>query len=719
MNRRTRADITSLPSLESQRPQVVARVDVFEPRLALSVNAAADVLVDLFSADQGTVGAYDPLAAAAATRQQTGLDGSGQTIAVIDTGIAWDHVAFANRAQTPGIGPGQRIVGGWDFAENDALPYDDGPAGYHGTHIAATIAGDSTDAPGVAPKFHGIAPGADLVALRVFDDYGKSNLEWIESSLRWVLDHRTSFESPITTVNLSLGSFAIDAGQSLNQLDDEILALRQSGILIFAAAGNSYSAATPDQLAYPASHPLVTAVTSVDAQGLLQSFAQRSNNILATVGDSVRSAVPDHVYGIDGKINDFASLSGTSMATAQLAGMSLLVRQSLIESGIEQPTPDQVLDALYSSATVHQDAASELTYRVIDLEDALQQTSQVDAPAAAVGVEVHWGPDQQLFIRGTAENDDVEVDLSGQQPRIRVNGVPLALDRIAKEISLDGGTGNDTLQLIGSGGDERLIARNSSLSTEANNISFERTGLLAKFGEIENLVFRGGGGNDRATLFDSQGDDQLESTAKQVTLRGIGYSFVTVDVNQVYAHGTAGGKDVAYLYDTAQDDHLAVRHQFTSLRSEQQFRLAYGFEKVFAFAGQGGHDDAALYDSPGDDRMSASGQSAWISGQDYYAGASGFAEVTAQSSAGGNDYATFYSTNRNDHWLRTAQYVQWDSHAGTSRVAQGFGRFDLFVNMQPIQITTSSSRSLLLDLEKTAAHSFFERYGEPSPPSVF
>ncbi len=87
----------------------------------------------------------------------------------------------------------------------------------------------------------------------------------------------------------------------MTQLDDEIRSLHEGGILVFAAAGNSFDANQPDALAYPASNPLVTAVTSVDALGTLQTFAQRTSQILATVGADVRSAVPDHVYGIDGK----------------------------------------------------------------------------------------------------------------------------------------------------------------------------------------------------------------------------------------------------------------------------------------------------------------------------------------------------------------------------------------------------------------------------------
>ena len=125
---------------------------------------------------------------------QYGLTGKGQTVAVIDSGIAFDHVALGR-----GYGPGYKVVGGWDFAENDARPYDDAPGGFHGTHVSGIIgANDGSN--------FGVAPDVDLVALRVFTDAGKGEMAWTESALKWVHENRNSFANPITTVNLSLGS---------------------------------------------------------------------------------------------------------------------------------------------------------------------------------------------------------------------------------------------------------------------------------------------------------------------------------------------------------------------------------------------------------------------------------------------------------------------------------------------------------------------------------
>ncbi|MCA9265855.1 MAG: S8 family serine peptidase, partial [Planctomycetales bacterium] len=116
--------------------------------------------------------------AIAYANRELGLTGAGQTVAVIDSGIAYDHYALGG-----GWGTSYRVVGGWDFAENDADPYDDGPLGYHGTHIAGVIGSTDTQHPGVAPD-------VDLVALRVFDDYGHGEFAAIESALDWVHDHQ-------------------------------------------------------------------------------------------------------------------------------------------------------------------------------------------------------------------------------------------------------------------------------------------------------------------------------------------------------------------------------------------------------------------------------------------------------------------------------------------------------------------------------------------------
>ena len=252
------------------------RYEQLEERLALSVQPVADFWFD--SAAQSIVepssALVQPMTAAeghgwtdlAAARDQYGLHGEGQTVAIIDSGIAYDHVALGG-----GLGSAYKVVGGWDFAENDANPYDDGPAGFHGTHVAGIVGSDDR-------QYAGVAPNVDLVALRVFDDQGNGYFNWVDQALRWVHQHRADYEFPITTVNLSLGTeWNASTLPKWATLESDLKQLADDGIFIAVAAGNSFQTYNTAGLSYPAVSPNVTPVASVDASGNLSRFSQRSD----------------------------------------------------------------------------------------------------------------------------------------------------------------------------------------------------------------------------------------------------------------------------------------------------------------------------------------------------------------------------------------------------------------------------------------------------------
>lgn len=690
----------TLPSIDAS----VRWIQQCEERLALSASLTGDLLLQMLNVDgfsdngsSDDTGSSVPnlIQQAAQLRNDYGFDGTGQTVAVIDSGVAWDHVALGG-----GYGPGYRVVGGWDFAENDANPYDDGPAGYHGTHVTGLLAGNSDG-------FVGIAPSADIVALRVFDDQGAGQLDWIESSLQWVIENQNSFDSPITTVNLSVGAALSDANRAdaMTMLEDELLLLRDNNILVFAATGNFYDVDSEHsaEILYPASSPSVVPVASIDANGELSEFAQRESGVFATHGEVIVSAVPDHVFGWDGNVDDFAQLSGTSMATPQVAAASMLIRQSLINEGIE-PTAQAILARIQESSISAQDADSGFSYQTIDL-------------TAAVRVNETTQELVQGFA-GTSGSERVELDLR-DGIKIRVNGEIVSFSSADDSpLRLDVGEGDDSLHIIGSENAERLIANpptrgESSLSTNLFNIE------LVGF---EHITFEGNGGPDRATLFDSPSADTLKSHPAQATLSGTGFQFDVTGVPRVYVHGTAGGNDIAFLHDSDRDDTLEVRPEFTSLRNEESFQLAYGFERVYAYATSGGFDSASLYDSAGDDTMSISSGRSIIAGIGYQVSARGFESTIGYATAGGHDIANIYSDQVDSRWHGTSDMVQWTGQDNAIRVARGFEQTNAFEDFEPIDLSPQSqhwplSQSWIDDaneraeLDADAARRVFEDFG--------
>ncbi|HMP08304.1 MAG TPA: S8 family serine peptidase, partial [Lacipirellulaceae bacterium] len=302
-------------------------------------------------------------------RSNYGFTGLGQTVAVIDSGIAWDHFALGG-----GFGQGYRVVGGWDFTEeNDANPYDDGPSGSHGTHVAGIIGNNSANHPGVAP-------GVDLVALRVFNDAGQGFFSWIENALRWVYTNRNNFANPITAVNLSLGvsSWNSAAIPTWANLEDEFAMLKSAGIFISVSAGNSFASYNSPGLSYPAASQYVVPVMSTNDAGQLSSFSQRLGRAIAAPGQNIVSTVPDYNGNQNGVADDFGSKGGTSMAAPYVAGASVLIRQAMQFVGMTNINQDTIYNHMMATADSVLDPATNQTYKRLNLARAIDALMPAD-----------------------------------------------------------------------------------------------------------------------------------------------------------------------------------------------------------------------------------------------------------------------------------------------------------------------------------------------------
>ena len=152
----------------------------------------------------------------------TSYRGQGYSVAVIDTGIDYDDPDLGG-----GFGAGYKVVAGYNFVNDTANPMDDNG---HGTVVASEIAANSS-------TYSGVAPDADLIALKVLDASGSGTFANVLNALNWVIANRTKYN--IVAINLSLGSGNYTANP-YTFLDPDLSTLTADNVFIGVASGNSY-----------------------------------------------------------------------------------------------------------------------------------------------------------------------------------------------------------------------------------------------------------------------------------------------------------------------------------------------------------------------------------------------------------------------------------------------------------------------------------------------
>lgn len=341
---------------------------------------------------------YDEMTGLDTVKELYGLDGSGQTVIVIDSGIAYTHAGLGG-----GLGEGYRVVGGYDFADNDDDPYDSGPRGSHGTHVAGIIASDGS-------TYSGVATGVDLVAVRIFSDDGTSDMQYLINALEWVYNNLDSFENPVTTINLSIG-YMDDSGGYYEQINEWFRLLNEEGIFISVAAGNSFQSLTDQsQLSYPAMSEYVVSVGSVGPSGGISSFSQRDEDTIMAPGQYVKSTVPDYVGNNNGVDDDYSSFSGTSMAAPYVAGASTLIRQAMELVGVTDITQQMIYDVIVATADKIYDAVTGQFYSRINVLNAVESILPADTLADTIGDATGLGTvvdtiDVEGFFNTKTDND--------------------------------------------------------------------------------------------------------------------------------------------------------------------------------------------------------------------------------------------------------------------------------------------------------------------------
>lgn len=305
------------------------------------------------------------------TLWQQNVRGTDVGVAVIDSGMDLTHTQLRKRVF---VNPGEAGLdnqgldrsnngidddgngfiddaAGYDFIRNKPLL---GDYNFHGTHIAGIIAGQHTDLIASGSTYvQGVAPEAKILPLAFLDENGSGSLA---DGVRAII---YASSRGVKVINASWGG-----SNCSRSLKDAIANLNERGIVFVAAAGNE-RLNLDIYREYPASFDLpaqitVGAVGENDFMADYSNYGRRSVHIFAP-GTDIISTVP----------GGMASLSGTSMAAPFVSGAV-----ALLKSAHPEASPQQIRDALYTSATRYTDFLNASQGR-LDLRRALSELRRI------------------------------------------------------------------------------------------------------------------------------------------------------------------------------------------------------------------------------------------------------------------------------------------------------------------------------------------------------
>ncbi|NWL86847.1 peptidase S8 [Paenibacillus sp. 79R4] len=206
-------------------------------------------------------------------------------VGVVDTGVDLQHPDLKGR-----------LLKGYNVDAPDEDPIDD--VG-HGTHVAGIIAANTNNSEGIA----GMMWSGKILPVKALDKSGAGTTYSVAQGIIWATDNGAK------VINMSLGNYA-DA----KFLHEAVKYAFDHDVVLVAATGNDNT----ERPGYPAAYPEVLSVSATDYNLKKASFSNYGDYVdVMAPGESIASTYPD---------NQYAALSGTSMACPHVTALAALIR---------------------------------------------------------------------------------------------------------------------------------------------------------------------------------------------------------------------------------------------------------------------------------------------------------------------------------------------------------------------------------------------------------
>jgi serine protease AprX len=300
----------------------------------------------------------------------------------------------------PGLNGAGKVVKGPDLSlEANATNLGGRDTFGHGTHLGSIIAGrdpvpvkarTGEPLPADGSVQLGVAPDAQLLAVKLGTADGSVDVSQVIAGLDWVVQHRNDNGTRIRVVNLSYGTLSTQPYQQ-DPLAAAVENAWKHGLVVVVSAGNEGPGAAG--LTDPAIDPYVLAVGASDPRADVHGWARPTTSTFSSRGTAQRHAdlvapgssiaalrAPgsyidvNHPEGLVSGDTTGRLLrgSGTSQAAAVASGGVALLLQAYPDL-----TPDQVKAALVRSATPMPGADLDNGTGQIDLAAALVEAKKV------------------------------------------------------------------------------------------------------------------------------------------------------------------------------------------------------------------------------------------------------------------------------------------------------------------------------------------------------